>query len=118
MASKHIDLRTAHGNCAGMECEMNSTLRILRLKQVKEKVGLSRSQIYALISTGHFPRQISLGARAVGWIQGDIDRWIMQRAAAKHQHPNSKTPDPDFGKMESPSPKSDCALQPAEGGAQ
>jgi prophage regulatory protein len=78
-----------------MECDMDSTLRILRLKQVKEKVGLSRSQIYALISTGHFPRQRSLGARAVGWMESDIDGWITQL-----EQPNNRMPNPDFRKMD------------------
>ena len=49
---------------------------ILRLSAVKERTGLSRSSIYSLIAAHKFPRQIKLGARAVGWIEQEIDSWI------------------------------------------
>lgn len=54
--------------------------RILRLRQVQERVGLSRSQIYALMQIGRFPKSISLGARAVGWLEAEIEAWIRDRA--------------------------------------
>jgi prophage regulatory protein len=38
--------------------------------------GLSRSSIYLMISNGSFPRQVSLGARAVGWRESDIHDWL------------------------------------------
>jgi len=50
--------------------------RIIRLKEVIRRVGLSRSSIYQYIQTGQFPRQVALGGRAVGWLEFDIDRWI------------------------------------------
>ncbi len=49
---------------------------ILRLRQVVARTGLSRSTIYERIQAGEFPAQISLGARAVGWLEADIDAWI------------------------------------------
>ncbi len=50
--------------------------RILRLPSVQVRTGLSRSTIYLRIAEGSFPKQISLGARAIGWIESDIDDWI------------------------------------------
>lgn len=50
--------------------------RILRLPDVKNKVGFGRSTIYALIASGEFPSSIRIGARAVGWLESDIDQWI------------------------------------------
>jgi prophage regulatory protein len=50
--------------------------RILRLPAVIELSGLSRSSIYLMISNGNFPRQVSLGARAVGWRECDIHAWL------------------------------------------
>jgi prophage regulatory protein len=38
--------------------------------------GLSRSAIYLRISKGTFPKQVSLGARAIGWRQEDIQTWL------------------------------------------
>lgn len=52
---------------------------ILRLVTVKKRTGMSRSNIYKLMSEGLFPKSISLGARAVGWIESEINEWIEQR---------------------------------------
>lgn len=54
---------------------------ILRLPRVIERVQLSRSSIYAKINRDEFPCAISLGARAVGWLDTDIDDWIKSQAA-------------------------------------
>jgi len=51
-------------------------VRILRLPDLIEKVGLSRAQIYHLISLGEFPSQVKLGLRACGWLESEIDEWI------------------------------------------
>ena len=51
-------------------------LSILRLKKVKDRTGLSRSTIYLRIQEGTFPRPINLGARAVGWIEHEIEAWL------------------------------------------
>ena len=55
---------------------------ILRLPTLKTRVGLSRSTIYQGVADGSFPRPISLGARAVGWLESDIDEWISRKIAA------------------------------------
>jgi prophage regulatory protein len=49
---------------------------ILRLPAVKARTGLSRSTIYQRIADGSFPPPVSLGARAVGWVESDIEEWI------------------------------------------
>jgi len=49
---------------------------ILRLPEVKTRTGLSRSSIYLRVSEGRFPKSISLGGRAVGWIASEIDGWL------------------------------------------
>ena len=53
--------------------------KILRLPAVKEQTGLSRSTIYLQISKDKFPAPISLGDRAVGWLEKDIDDWLEQK---------------------------------------
>ena len=52
---------------------------IIKLPRVKEKTALSRSSIYAKIKEGSFPQQIRLGARAIGFIESEIDAWIHAR---------------------------------------
>jgi prophage regulatory protein len=53
--------------------------RFLRLADVRDRVPYSRSTIYQLIAQGKFPKPISLGARAVAWLESDIDAWIEAR---------------------------------------
>lgn len=54
-------------------------ISILRLPDVKSRTGLSRSSIYLAAASGTFPRPIKLGARAVGWLETDVDRWLKAR---------------------------------------
>jgi prophage regulatory protein len=56
--------------------------KIIRLPAVKDKTGLSRSSIYLRMSKGEFPNSISLGSRAIGWLEGDINLWLEQCIAA------------------------------------
>ena len=53
--------------------------KIIRISDVKAKTGLSRSTIYLRMAEGKFPQQISLGSRAVGWINSEIIDWIEHR---------------------------------------
>lgn len=52
---------------------------ILRLPEVKTRIGLSRSTIYLKIKEGKFPAPISLGDRAVGWIESEIEQWVEEQ---------------------------------------
>ena len=58
-------------------------IRILRLTEVIDRVGLCRASIYQYMATGLFPKQIILGLRSVGWIEHEIDAWLASRAAAR-----------------------------------
>ena len=53
--------------------------RILRRPEVELRTGLSRSAIYALMAKQQFPAAIPLTAKAVGWLESSIDRWINER---------------------------------------
>jgi prophage regulatory protein len=53
--------------------------RLLRLADVRHRVPYSRSTIYQLISQMKFPKPISIGDRAVAWVEADIDAWIAAR---------------------------------------
>ena len=53
--------------------------RILQLKEVLQRTGLSRATLYNRIAKSDFPHQVSLGGRAVGWIKGEVEDWINER---------------------------------------
>ncbi|MBP1146757.1 MULTISPECIES: helix-turn-helix transcriptional regulator [Pseudomonas] len=78
-----------------MNQENSSTpaVRILRLKQVLDRVGLSRSTIYDRLNEKSprydhsFPRPVSLGGAAVGWLEADVSDWIQSKLDNKNcQH--------------------------------
>ena len=51
----------------------------IRIAEVKRITGLSTSTIYKMINEEKFPRQISLGDRAVAWIKSEVQSWIDNR---------------------------------------
>jgi len=51
-------------------------MQILRITSVVNKTGLSRTQLWRLESQSKFPKKVHLGCRAVGWVEGEVDRWI------------------------------------------
>jgi prophage regulatory protein len=55
------------------------TRRILRLPNVLDRTGLSRSTVYLRVTEGRFPKPVSLGARAVGWIETEVEEWIARQ---------------------------------------
>ena len=61
------------------------THAILRLPEVKKSTGLSRSTIYLRIAEGTFPRPISLGGRAVGWLVAEVQEWLERRIEASRK---------------------------------
>ena len=54
-------------------------IRIIRMPEVVERTGFSRTWIYELIRAGKFPRQHKIGQRAVGFSSEEIDSWIQDR---------------------------------------
>ena len=52
------------------------TVRLLRLKEVSNQTGLSKSSIYRLIDIGEFPQQVSVTTHSVRWIESEIQEWI------------------------------------------
>lgn len=58
-----------------------NTPTLLRLPQVIERTGLTRSGVYELMAANDFPRQIALSARCVAWVDAEIDQWVRNRIA-------------------------------------
>lgn len=58
--------------------------RFLRMHQVCEMCGLSRSAIYGRIKLGLFPAQVQLGPKSVAWLASDISNWMQTRIAARN----------------------------------
>ena len=50
--------------------------RILRLRAVLDRTGLSRSTLYRKMQNGTFPRNIQISTRCAGWRESAIDAWL------------------------------------------
>jgi prophage regulatory protein len=57
--------------------------KILRLSAVRDSTGLPTSSIYEKISRGEFPNSIPLGAKAVGWLEDEVEAWKKARIAER-----------------------------------
>lgn len=54
-------------------------MRIIRLTEVLANTGLARSTVYKYVADGSFPKPISLGDRAVGWVENEVQEWVLAR---------------------------------------
>lgn len=54
-------------------------MHLMRLDDVMKATGLGRSSIYKQISLGQFPRQVSIGGRAVAWVSDEVGSWVADR---------------------------------------
>ena len=57
--------------------------RILRLREVESRVGISRASIYSGVKAGTFPAQVKISPNAVGWIESEIEAWLQVRIAER-----------------------------------
>lgn len=55
---------------------MTNSDRIIRLKTVLARTGLSRTTLYRKMGEGTFPRQVKISVHGAGWRESAIDRWI------------------------------------------
>ena len=58
-------------------------MRFLRLDEVREKTGLSKSAIYNQIRKGEFPVSVPIGSRTVAWLESDINEWLEWRVQVR-----------------------------------
>ena len=50
--------------------------QLYRTKELTELLGISRSTLYNWTLSGHFPKPIKLGSRAIAWSESDVQDWI------------------------------------------
>lgn len=63
--------------------------RILRLKSVLERTGLSRSTVYRKVQARTFPKPLKISERCIGWRESDLESWLRSpvvHAGTKHRN--------------------------------
>lgn len=73
--NKELERVTARGN---------PEIAIVRHREVCRRLQVSAAKLFDMIAKGVFPRPFRIipNGRAVGWLEADVDRWILQRHAA------------------------------------
>jgi prophage regulatory protein len=66
--------------------------QLLRLPQVLDRVGLRTTRLYQLIGDGAFPAPVRLGARAIAFVESEIDQWIEAQARKPRVEIRTKSP--------------------------
>lgn len=64
-------------------------MKIIRLKEVISCTGLGRTSIYKYIAEGRFPKPVSLGDRAVGFLESEVHEWILARVEQRDEGCNT-----------------------------
>jgi prophage regulatory protein len=64
--------------------KLAGSLQIIRHALVCKKLQMSSAKLFDMVAKGQFPKPFPLvpGGRAVGWIEADVDAWIMSRKEA------------------------------------
>jgi prophage regulatory protein len=67
------------------QCFDSDQVRIVRPDDVRIRLGVSRAKFADMVAKGHFPKPFTIipGGRAVGWLEGDVSGWIIQRRQAE-----------------------------------
>jgi len=68
---------------------MNNTIKVLRIKDLINKIGIGRSTIYDWLNpqsprfNATFPRPMKIGLSAIGWLEHEVDAWITAQATLR-----------------------------------
>ena len=68
--------RPCHSGSRGMDIQDH---RLIKLPEVSQLCGVSRSTLYEMIAKGEFPSPVRVGVRSVGWRQYEILEWLGSR---------------------------------------
>ncbi|MCG6340593.1 AlpA family transcriptional regulator [Vibrio fluvialis] len=60
-------------------------MKLIRQKEVTEMTGVSRASVYKLMAVGRFPKSVSLGERAVAWVESEVQEWVLERIAERDE---------------------------------
>ncbi len=58
-------------------------MKLIKIKEVTALTSLARATIYKKVSEGEFPKQVSLGANSVAWLESEILEWIEEKIAQR-----------------------------------
>lgn len=57
--------------------------RFIRIKEVINQTGYSKSHIYHLSNQGLFPKPVRLSESSVAWVESEVHEWMQSRIDAR-----------------------------------
>ena len=63
--------------------DTKAPVRFLRMNEVADRVGLTVRSIQRLVAAESFPEPVRLHAKAVGFIETEVDEWMTARIAER-----------------------------------
>lgn len=66
-------------------------MKLIRIQDVLEFTGLSRSVLYVQIANATFPQSLSLSGTTVVWLEKDIQNWILSRIEERNNRIKNKS---------------------------
>jgi prophage regulatory protein len=76
-------IQTGTGAGVAIDEENPKTPRILRARESFNRAALSPSTAYAKIAKGEFPQPVRLSENRIGFLEAEIDAWILARVAER-----------------------------------
>ena len=58
-------------------------MRLIKIKEVIKMTSLSRATIYKYMADDSFPKPVSLGTKAVAWVEDVVENWIVEKIEAR-----------------------------------
>jgi len=61
-----------------------SFVQVIRHAHVRKKLQISSAKLFDMVAKGQFPKPFTLipGGRAVGWLETDVNSWVLARKEA------------------------------------
>lgn len=81
-----------------MQNATHHSFRVLRMKDLVTKTNRSKSALYDLQNPrsprfdASFPHQLQLGPRTVGWLEHEVDEWLLNRQRTSSVAATDKRP--------------------------
>ena len=72
MTTDHKTLLSDPTSPAAASVDPAKPIRLLRIREVLDLVGLKKATLYQLLRTGQFPRSVKITSRAVGWVEEEV----------------------------------------------
>lgn len=70
---------------------MRQARRLLKVREVRDRTGLSHAAVYDMAKRGDFPKPIKLSPRCARWVEEEVESFIKARVKERDLELDHKT---------------------------